>query len=257
MRPTRVLLAVSAAALVATACGDDSTSAAAPSQAAGSAGSSAAAASPSAAGGDVAALAAPEIFARTKAAFKKADTVRLTGSGASGTTKFAIDMRYATAGDAVGTVTNAGETIELRRVGQTIYVKADKAFWTKSAGAAVGELLGGKYLKAPLTDQRVAQLGAFTDKNSFADEVLSPSNTVTKGDTKTIRGIPAIGLVDKSSSGSATLYVATTGEPVPLQLAPTAGAGNEGSFDFLDYGKPVDVAAPPAAQTVDSTKLTK
>lgn len=254
MRPTRLLLAVSAAALVATACGDDSTSAAAaPSQAAGSAAS----VSPSTAAGGVADLAATEIFARTKAAFKAADTVRLKGSGASGTTKFAIDMRYSTAGNAVGTVSNAGQTIELRRIGQTVYVKADKAFWTKSAGAAVAELLGGKYLKAPLSDSRVAQLGAFTDKNSFADEVLSPSENVTKGDTKSIGGIPAIGLVDKSSSGSATLYVSTSGEPVPLQLAPTSGAGNEGSFDFLDYGKPVDVAVPPAAQTIDSTKLTK
>jgi hypothetical protein len=255
MRPTRVLLAVSAAALVATACGDDSTSnAAAPSQAAGS---TAASASPSTAAGGVADLAATEIFARTKAAFKAADTVRLKGSGASGTTKFAIDMRYSTAGNAVGTVSNAGQTIELRRIGQTVYVKADKAFWTKSAGAAVAELLGGKYLKAPLADPRVAQLGAFTDKNSFADEVLSPSSNVTKGDSKSIRGIPAIGLVDKASSGSATLYVATSGQPVPLQLAPTSGAGNEGSFDFLDYGKPVDVAVPPAAQTIDSTKLAK
>lgn len=260
MRPTRVLLAVSAAALVATACGNDSTSgAAAPSQAAGSSGS-ATSASPSAAGSDISGLAATEIFARAKAAFKKADSVRLSGSGASGTTKFSIDMHYAASGNAIGTVGNAGQTIELRRIGQTVYVKADKAFWTSSAGAAVGNLLGGKYLKAPLTDQRVAQLGAFTDKNSFADEVLSPSSTVTKGDTKTIRGIPAIGLVDKSSTGSATLYVATTGEPVPLQLAPSAGAGgagNSGAFDFLDYGKSFDVAVPPAALTIDSAKLGK
>lgn len=259
MRPTRVLLAVSAAALVATACGggdDSTTSAAAPSQAAGSATTSAAPSS-AAAGGGVADLPATEIFARTKAAFKKADSVRLKGSGQSGTTKFAIDMSYATAGNAVGTVTNGGQTIELRRVGQTVYVKADQAFWTKSAGAAVGQLLGGKYLKAPLSDPRVKQLGGFTDKNSFADEVLTPANDVTKGDTKTIRGVPAVGLVDKSSTGSATLYVATTGEPVPLQLTPSSGGNNEGSFDFLDYGKPVDVTAPPAAQTVDATKLTK
>jgi hypothetical protein len=255
MRPTRVLLAVSAVALVATACGDNSTSGAgAPSQAAGS---SAASASPSAASSGVADLAATEIFAKSKAAFKAADTVRLKGSGASGTTKFAIDMQYSTAGNAVGTVSNGGQTIELRRIGQTVYVKADKAFWTKSAGAAVAELLGGKYLKAPLSDSRVAQLGAFTDKNSFADEVLSPSDSVTKGDTKSIRGVPAIGLVDKSSTGSATLYVATTGEPVPLELAPTSGSATEGSFDFLDYGKSVDVAVPPAALTIDSTKLTK
>ena len=256
MRPTRVLLAVSAAALLAAACGDDSTSGSgAPADSRAAAPSSSAA--PSAAADGISALSATEILNRSQAAFKQADSVRLTGSGSSGSSKFGIDMRYSSDGKAIGTVTNSGQKIELRRIGQTVYLKADQAFWTSTAGAEAAKILTGKYLKAPLSDARVKQLAGFTDKNSFADQVLTPSSSVTKGGTKTVHGVPAIGLVDKSGTGSATLYIATTGQPVPLQLAPSAGSAGEGSFDFLDYGKPVDVPVPPAAETIDVTKLSK
>lgn len=249
MRPTRVLLAVSAAALLAAACGDD-TSGGAPA----AAGSTSASASASAAGGELASLDATEILTRAKTAFKKAESVHLTGGGASGGESFKVDMRYS-ADKAIGTVSSSGQEIELRRIDKTIYLKADKAFWTQSAGAAAAELLGGKYLKAPLTDQRVAQLASFTDKDAFVDEVLDDTGTITKGEPKDVRGTPAIGLVNKDTDGGGTLYVATSGEPLPLQLLPEAGGADSGTLDFLDYGKAVTVAVPPAAQTIDVTKL--
>ena len=250
MRPTRVLLAVSAAALLAAACGDDTSGTGAPA-AAGSTSASA-----SAAGGELASLDATEILTRAKTAFKKAESVRLTGGGASGGESFKVDMRYS-ADKAIGTVSSSGQEIELRRIDKTIYLKADKAFWTQSSGAAAAELLAGKYLKAPLTDQRVAQLVSFTDKDAFVEEVLDASGTITKGEPKDVRGTPAIGLINKDTDGGGTLYVATSGEPLPLQLLPVAGTSDSGTLDFLDYGKAVTVEVPPAAQTIDVTKLGK
>lgn len=248
MRPTRVLLAVSAAALLAAACGDDISGSGAPS-AVGSTSASA-----SAAGGELASLDPTEILARAKTAFTKAESVRLTGGGASGGESFTVDMRYSP-DKAIGTVSSSGQKIELRRIDKTIYLKADKAFWTQTAGAAAAELLGGKYLKAPLTDQRVAQLASFTDKDAFVEEVLDDTGTITKGEPKDVRGTPAIALVSKDTDGGGTLYVATTGEPLPLQLLPVAASSDTGTLDFLDYGKAVTVEVPPAAQTIDVTKL--
>ena len=46
-----------------------------------------------------------------------------------------------------------------------------------------------------------------------------------------------------------------TGEPLPLQLLPVAASSDTGTLDFLDYGKAVTVEVPPAAQTIDVTKL--
>ena len=253
MRPFRVLLAVSAAALVAAACGDDSTEpAAAPSQAGSSSSSPSAAA-----GGELAALPPEQILAKAKTAIESADSVRLKGGGSSGSDTFEVDMRYGADDKAYGTVSSSGQTIELRRIGQTVYLKADAAFWQATGGGEAAKLLGGKFLKAPLTDARVKQLADFTDKDAFVGQVLDPDGALTKGDIKQIDGKSAIGLVNKTTATNegGTLYVATEGEPYPLQLVPDAGSKDNGSLSFTEYGQTVEVKVPSAAETVDVTKL--
>jgi hypothetical protein len=96
---------------------------------------------------------------------------------------------------------------------------------------------------------------SLTDKSSFIDSALATSAGVTKGAAKTVNGTPVIGLTIKDSSGGSTLYVATTGQPVPIEAAPEAGGADSGTIDFLDYGAPVDVQAPAADQTVDVSAL--
>jgi hypothetical protein len=247
-------MAVSAVAVFAAACGDDSTGGTATGTTSGSA-SASASASPSGGSGGTADLSATEILAKAQAALKAAPSVRLKGAGASEGQTFEVDMRYGEGAKAIGTVSAAGKTIELRRNGQTLYVRADASFWQSSGGAAAAKLLAGKYLKAPLSDQRVAALGQFTDKDAFTSQVLKPDGTVTKGDTKTIRGTQAIGLRSSGSSGGGTLYIASTGEALPLQILPDAGAKESGQLDFLEYGKAVTVPEPPAAQVIDVSKL--
>jgi hypothetical protein len=248
VRPIPVLVAVSAAALLAAACSaDSSTTAAAPS---GSGSASATAAAP-ASGGQVTALPAADILSRSKAAFKKATSVHVTGGGTSGQDAFKVDMRYSAGGKAIGTIENGGQTVELRRTGQIVYIKADKSFWTSVAGAQAGTLFGGKYVKAPLTDKRISAVVSLTDMGSFIDSALSATGPITKGPATTVNGTPAIGLTLKAASGGSTLYVATTGEPLPLEAKPDAGGTDTGKVDFVDYGATVDVPTPPAAQTVD------
>jgi hypothetical protein len=259
VRPFRVLLAVSAAALVAAACSDDSSpdaastpSSSAPSSAASTSGSSSGEVAGS---GAIAALPATEIVTRAKAAFKAATSVHVTGGGTSGQDAFKVDMRYTADGKASGTVDNGGETVELRRVGQIVYIKASKAFWSSAGGTKAATLFGDKYVKAPVSDQRVASIVSLTDKGSFIDSALATTGTITKGATKTVNGSPAIALSIKDSTGGSTLYVATSGQPLPLEALPQAGGTDTGKVDFLDYGAQVDVQVPPAAQTVDVNAL--
>lgn len=247
MRPTRILPAVAAAAVLAAGCAGSSgtPTAAGPSPAAAT----------TAAGAGTAALPAAEILARAQAALAASESVRLRGGGSSEGSSFDLDMRYATGARAVGTVTANRQTVELRRLGDVIYLKATAAFWQQSAGAEAARVLGGKWLKAPLTDQRVAALAAFTDKDTFTKEVLAPDGTVTKGERGTVNGTPAIGLRSAGSGGAGTLWVAATGAAVPLQLMPDAGTTDAGRLDFLDYGRPVEVPVPPAAEVVDAARL--
>jgi hypothetical protein len=247
-----VLVAASVVALAAAACGDDATTAGAPSSAPAAGSTAAGSASPT---GGIAGLPATEILDRAKAAFKQASSVHVKGSGSAGSTSFAVDMRYGADGKAIGTVDNSGERIEIRRVDQTLYVKASPAFWSAAAGAKAAALFGGKFVKAPLSDKRVASVVSLTEKDGFIDVALSTSGGVVKGAAKTVSGTPAIGLTIKDPAGGSTLYVASSGQPVPVEAVPEAGGNDTGKIDFLDYGAPVDVAVPAAAQTVDVSAL--
>jgi hypothetical protein len=255
VRPIRVLFAVSAAAVLAAACGGSSDTPAASGSGTASAASPSGSASSSSSDGSTASLSATEILAKAQAARKAAPSVHLKGSGSSEGETFEIDMRYGSGQKAIGTITSSGKQIELRRNGKTVYMKADASFWQSTAGAEAAKLLAGKYLKAPLTDQRVAALATFTDKDSFTSEVLKPDGTVTKGDTKSIRGTQAVGLRSSGSSGGGTLYIASEGEALPLQLVPDKGGKDVGQLDFLDYGQPVKVDEPPMSQVIDVSKL--
>jgi hypothetical protein len=99
----------------------------------------------------------------------------------------------------------------------------------------------------------VAGLAALTDLDKFVAELLSSEHKVTKGEKKAIRGMETIAIVDPGKDGG-TMYIATRGEPYPLRL--TSNTPSEpGAIDFLDYGAPVSLHAPPADQVVDTSKL--
>lgn len=251
MRPSRLLVVVPAAVLLAAGCGGGSTTgtgtpaaaSAAPAPATGS----------SSTGGELAALPAAEILTRATAALKAADSVRIKGQGGEGTGRFAIDLRY-TGGDSAGTLGVGGHTIELRKIGRTVYLKGGRAFWTGNGGGAAAQLLAGKWLKTPLTDQRFSGLSQLTDLDKAADGILDPDGAIEKGGTRSVNGVPAIGLTSKGK-GAGTLFVATTGEPYPLRIEPAAGSGEKGALDFGKYGEQATVRPPPTDQVVDVSKL--
>src|SRR4051812_50161568 len=94
-------------------------------------------------------------------------------------------MRYTADGKAIGTVDNGGETVELRRVGKTVYIKASPAFWSSAGGAKAGALFGDKYVKAPGSDQRGASILSLPHKGSFIDTAPAPTGPITKGAART------------------------------------------------------------------------
>jgi hypothetical protein len=202
----------------------------------------------------VAELSADEILSKTQQALRDAESVHVKGEGTSDGETFGVDMRFSGSKGATGTLSAEGQTIELLRIGETVYIKADAEFWNSTTGSsAAGELLEGKYLKADSSNENFGELASFTNIASFAEDTLKPEGKVTKGERSTIRGIKTIGLVDAEEGG--TLHVATEGEPYPIQIAPKEGGGETGQIDFLDYGAPVELTEPPADQVVDSSKL--
>jgi hypothetical protein len=201
----------------------------------------------------VANLSATEIMSRAQAALKKTPSVHLKGNGVSDGERFAIDLHVSDRGGR-GTISQSGQTIELLRIGTAVYIKANADFWrTQTGNPGAAELLKGKYLKGSTSDPKVASLALLTEIDKFVAQLLSPKGTVTKGQRKTIRGTEAIGVISAGKDGG-TLYVATKGQPYPLQITSTAQA-EPGTIDFLDYGKPVKLTPPPPDQVVDTSKL--
>jgi hypothetical protein len=239
VRPVRALLASSVAALLLAGCSGEVAGSGAP-------------AAPSPSDNGVAGQTADEILAKAKAALQGAGAVRIKGTGGRGDERFDIDMRYAGA-SAQGTISVAGEPIEMRRIGQTVYVKGSREFWTGRVPAPAVELLTGKWLKSPVTGERLAELASLTDLSEAADGILEPDGKVTKGERKTVAGTSAIALVSSGADGG-KLYVATTGQPYPLQIEPT-DPKESGQVTFSDFGKRITVSPPPADLVIDVSKL--
>jgi hypothetical protein len=213
---------------------------------------STASASPTPSDNGVAALSAEQILGKAKAALKSADAVRIKGTAGAGADRIDIDMRY-TATSAQGTLASAGQPIAIKRIGNTVYIKGSRGFWKSTVPPAAVELLTGKWLKGPITDQRLAGLSELTDLSKAADGILEPDGKITKGEKETVAGTPAIALLSSGKDGG-KLYIATTGEPYPLQIAPTK-ATDAGQIDFTEYGKKTAVSPPPAELVIDVSKL--
>jgi hypothetical protein len=204
-------------------------------------------------GPGAAALSADEILKKATTALQAAKSVRIKGEGGSGTARFAIDLRYA--GDtSTGTLGINGQTIELRKLARTVYLKGSREFWVGNGGETAARLLTGKWLKTPLTDKRFSGLSELTDLKEAATGILDPDGTITKGEQKTVNGVPCIGLVSSGKDGG-RLWVAATGQPYPVRIEPSAESGQKGALDFTGYGESVTVEPPPADQVVDVSKL--
>jgi hypothetical protein len=201
----------------------------------------------------VADLSANGILSKAKDALGQASSVHIKGGGFSEGQQFALDMRYGSAG-ATGSLTANGQTIELLRVGPTVYLKGTEVFWRSIGGASAAELLKGRYLEVPANTPNFSEIAGFTDLRKNAQELLTPDGTISKGERKTINGVKAIAL---NSSKGGTLYIALQGNPYPLQVVPSDSSKSDetGSLEFLDYGVPVAVTPPHADQVVDVSKL--
>jgi hypothetical protein len=200
--------------------------------------------SPTVADNGVSALAANEILEKAKTALGNAKTVRIKGSATEDGDKMEFDFKIS-GEDVAAVISGGGLTLELIRVGPDAYLKADALFETLLGGQPqVLNLIKGKYVKVPANDERFKEFTQLTDPN----EILKPEGNISKGQTKTINGTPAIGLVDDKDKS--TLYIATVGEPLPLRVEDETGNG----LDFT-YDEAVTVTAPPTDQVVDATQI--
>jgi hypothetical protein len=200
----------------------------------------------------VAALTADEILQRAKAALKQAKSFRTKGSMVDAGQKTSVDLKVS-GKDVAGSLSIGKAKVDLLAVGGQQYMRPNEQFWvmagtgTAKQAQAVTELMGDRWVKVPAGDKDLADLFAVAN----IDDVLKPDGKLSKGKVKEVSGVPTIGLIDSGAAGG-MLYIATTGQPYPIQLDGSDGA----VMTFSNFGDTfADIKKPTASQTVDLSAL--
>lgn len=195
---------------------------------------------------------ADQILQDAKAALTSASSVHLVGDVDASGSKVHLDLVVKGGGGMKGTFSQSGSSADILEVGNTLYLKMGAAMLTaQKADPATVQLLKNKWLKASAGSSAVGGIGDFGDLSKLADRILVPGGKVTKGAQKKVAGTDAIGLTSDADKNS-TLYVSTQ-DARPLQIQNTGSDG--GTLSFTGYGSSVTIAAPPADQVVDMSKL--
>jgi len=141
-----------------------------------------------------------------------------------------------------------GLSFRLIDVGQVVYINGSDAFWSRIGGSSAVQLFHGKWLRAPANGQ-FASIASLTNVQTLFNKLLSSHGTLAKGPTSTVAGQEAVAVVDTTKGG--TLYVATTGQPYPVQIAKSGSQGGRIVFDR--YNESTSLTAP--ANAIDVSKL--
>ena len=175
--------------------------------------------------------------------------MHVAGSLYSGATPITLDLDLASGRGGRGQVSEGGLSFELIVIDNTVYIKGSPAFYSHFGGSAAAQLFQGKWLKAPTTSGELASLASLTNLGKLLAEALASSDTLVKGPTTTVAGQQVVELSDTTKNGS--LYVATTGQPYPIEIVKR---GTEtGHVSFTRWNAPVTLTAPAGA--VDLSQL--
>jgi len=177
-------------------------------------------------GGNEAAKPAAQILTDAQTAAKNAASVHVVGdlNRAGGTGK--LDLVATRNGDGHEEIVAAGRTIDIVKVGPTVYVQG-------LPGTGPG------YQQLPAGDPRAAAFASRVDKNALFDQLVRPRDPATIIGTAPVGGQQAVQL--KPQAGPGVLDVsADASHPYPLRLASSA----QSTITFTDWDKPVTITAP-------------
>jgi hypothetical protein len=203
----------------------------------------------SSSGNGVASKSPAEIIAATKVAADAATSVHVSGSIISGGAPITLDMHLLAGQGGRGALSENGLAFDLVQTGGTVYIKGSAAFYRRIGGTAAVQLLQGKWLKAPASSSNFKSLSQLTELHLLVDQTLANHGSLTKGGTTTVNGQKVVGVTDNTKGG--TLYIASTGQPYPIEITKSGSGGGKISFD--SWNKPITVQAP--ANAIDVAQL--
>ncbi|HET6635178.1 MAG TPA: hypothetical protein VFH77_09125 [Streptomyces sp.] len=206
-------------------------------------------------------LSAGTIEKKARAAAEAADSVRLSGTVVSKGQAYRLEMRLKRSGGIGEVSTRGGNTFQLLRVKDELYLKANSEFWIQQeqgadadspskADRAAAKKLEGMYVKVPKGDSAYDQLSSFTRMRVLLDGLLTMKGERERGETTKVDGVPAVEVRADGGRGG-TMYVALNGKPYPLRMERGGGAG---TVRLDDWNTKFAMRAPKDEQVVDYGK---
>ena len=255
MPASRPLLALAAALALATGCtstiaGSGAPAAGAATSRAAAPTSWAAAPTPTATYNGVASMSGEDALGTAYDALRHAPSVRLTARFNGDGNPWTLALRYRGA-DSDGRYVIDGMTVQIRTIGRSVYLKASQEYCRSRLGTAASQLPPGKWIKVPITDKSLKDLPDLLQQDQMADAYMGLPGTLSTGVFRTVNGVETVPVISDGPEKE-TAYVAIVGEPYPVRIETGT---NVGSVDFLDYGRPVTITAPPPAQVAEFEAL--
>jgi hypothetical protein len=188
-----------------------------------------------------------QIVATAESAAAGAATVHVAGSIVNAKQPISLDMELVSDKGGKGRLGLEGLGMDLIGVDRAVYLKANEAFYSRFVGPVAARALPGRWLKAPAEHGPLASLAWLTDLRKLMAGALSRHGKPSRAGVTTIDGHSVVGVTD--SARGATLYVAATGTPYPIEIV--EGAGGAGRIVFDRWNKPVSLAPPTDAINVN------
>jgi hypothetical protein len=188
------------------------------------------------------------IITAADAAITGVKSVHVSGSIVSDGSRITLDLSLAAGKGGRGQMSENGLGFQMVVLDQTVYIDGSPPFWRHFGGAAAAQLFEGKWLKAPANGS-FASVALLTNVHELFTQLLSSHGTLAKGATTTVDGQKVVAI--KDTTKDATLYVATTGKPYPVEILKTGSGGGRVLFDR--FNQAVSLTAP--ANAIDLSQL--
>ncbi|MER7822498.1 hypothetical protein ABTX85_08025 [Streptomyces sp. NPDC096097] len=206
---------------------------------------------------------AQAIAQASRAAMAQVTSMRMVGKVTNTTGTTALDLRFDSQGNCVGTVTPPGGTgsADIVKRGDDVWMKLDDALLRAQAPGAAGEdavaLIDGRYLHGTTASVELRDFAQLCDLDFFKKEFSSkpPSEQLVKGARTTVDGHPAITVTSRRDGRTGAYQVSTEDKPYLLRVQGTDASGERVAATFSAFDEPVKATPPAPADSVDLSRL--
>jgi hypothetical protein len=187
-----------------------------------------------------------QIVAAAKAAAVGAATVHVAGSILVQGSPISFNMELVSDKGAVGRVSLGDLSMQLVELDGYLYVRGNSDFYERFVGRAGVQRLRGRWLKGLARSRALESLADLTSLRKLLGNTLADHGALTRSAGATVAGRPAVGVSDLARR--ATMYVAATGAPYPLEIVWNGAHG--GNTTFSRWNRPAEPTAPEHAINV-------